>query len=150
MTRTGDGRTWLEHLGVDECWRLLAGTQVGRLGVIYDSAPEIYPINHVIDERTIVFRTDPGNKLHGLVRTPAVCYEVDAIDPAAETGWSVLVKGHAAEVTDPGEQQRLDELPLTFWSLGPKEHWIRITADEVTGRRLWPLSSGDRPGRQDG
>lgn len=57
-----DGRTWLEHLSTPECWRLLAQSPVGRVGVLVDSAPEIYPVNHVVDEQTVVFRTDPGSK----------------------------------------------------------------------------------------
>lgn len=136
MRRIIDGRTWLEHLGLDECWQLLAEVPVGRLGVIYDSAPEIYPVNHKVDERTVVFRTDPGSKLHGLGRTPAVCFQVDGIDPASETGWSVLVKGRASEVTDPGELRHLETLDLRYWSLGEKAHWVRITPTEVTGRRI--------------
>lgn len=38
-----DGRTWLEHVNPIECWRLLASTPIGRVGVLVDSAPEIYP-----------------------------------------------------------------------------------------------------------
>jgi Pyridoxamine 5'-phosphate oxidase len=43
-----DGQSWLEHLGPAECWSLLASTPVGRIGVLNDSAPEIYPVNHVV------------------------------------------------------------------------------------------------------
>src|SRR5512145_3366853 len=68
---TDDRHGWVEHLGVDECWRLLAATPVGRVGVIVDSGPEIYPVNHAVDGRSIVFRTDSGNKLAGIDRTPA-------------------------------------------------------------------------------
>jgi hypothetical protein len=144
--RIVDGRTWLEHLGVDECWRLLAATPVGRLGVINDSAPEIYPVNHAVDRRTIVFRTDPGGKLHALARSPAVCFQVDGIDPDDETGWSVLVKGRADQLVDPGELRRVAELPLHYWSIGDKEHWIRIVPAQVTGRRIWRRSpAAERP-----
>lgn len=88
-----DGRTWLERVSPAMCWELLASTPVGRIGVLNDSAPEIYPVNHVVDDQSIVFRTDPGSKLRGLGRSPAVCYEVDGIDVDNTTGWSVLVKG---------------------------------------------------------
>jgi uncharacterized protein len=132
-----DGRTWLEHLSAARCWELLAATPVGRLGVINDSAPEIYPVNHVVDADGLVFRTDPGSKLRGLCRSPAVCFQVDGVDPADNTGWSVLVKGRAVEVHDPDELGRLARLPLRYWCLGDKAHWIRIVADEVTGRRIW-------------
>ena len=86
--------------------------------MLHDSAPEIYPVNHAVDGRSIVFRTDPGTKLHGLLRSPAVCFEVDAADPSDGTGWSVLVKGRAVEVRDPHDVARLGDLGLTPWALG--------------------------------
>jgi nitroimidazol reductase NimA-like FMN-containing flavoprotein (pyridoxamine 5'-phosphate oxidase superfamily) len=131
-----DARTWLEHLSPAECWRLLALTPVGRLGVLVDSAPEIYPVNHVVDDQSIVFRTDPGSKLRGLDRSPSVCFEVDELDPSTATGWSVLLKGKAAEITDGADLERARELPLRFWVVGERDHWIRVTPVEVTGRRI--------------
>jgi nitroimidazol reductase NimA-like FMN-containing flavoprotein (pyridoxamine 5'-phosphate oxidase superfamily) len=138
-----DGRNWLERLSQKDCWELLASTPVGRIGVLNDSAPEIYPVNHVVDENTIVFRTDPGNKLHGLSRSPAVCYQVDGIDPDTATGWSVLVKGAATELTHPDDLRRVAQLPVHYWALGDKQHWIRITPAEVTGRRIWRPTTSD-------
>ncbi len=132
-----DGRTWLEHLSPATCWTLLASTPVGRIGVLNDSAPEIYPVNHVVDGHTIVFRTDPGTKLRGLLRSPSVCYQVDSFDPAEATGWSVLVKGRAVQVHDTAEIRRLAELPLHYWALGDKAHWVRVLPAEVSGRRIW-------------
>jgi hypothetical protein len=38
--------------------------------------------------------------------------EVDATDAATRTGWSVVIRGEAVEVTDPAELTRLHELPL--------------------------------------
>lgn len=133
-----DGRTWLEHLSPQECWRLLSLSAVGRIGVLIDSAPEIYPVNHVVDDQTIVFRTDPGNKLRGLDRSPAVCFEADGFNFDEHTGWSVLVKGRAIEVTGGDETRRISELPLAFWALGEKSHWIRIRPTEITGRQIHP------------
>ena len=132
-----DGRTWLEHLSSQECWELLASTPVGRIGVLVDSAPEIYPVNHAVDGQTIVFRTDRGQKLRGLDRSPAVCFEVDGFDAAASTGWSVLVKGRAREVvTAEEERELLLGIDLRYWSAGPKPRLIRIEPTEVTGRRI--------------
>jgi nitroimidazol reductase NimA-like FMN-containing flavoprotein (pyridoxamine 5'-phosphate oxidase superfamily) len=132
--------TSVEHLSEAECWGLLAAEPVGRLGVIFDSGPEIYPINHVLDGQSIVFRTDPGSKLAGLTKTPAVCYQVDGIDAEGHTGWSVLVKGRANEYT-PGEGGQAGDLSLDYWTVGAKEHWVRITPVEVTGRRIWRQSA---------
>ena len=134
---TIDGRTSLEFLSVPACWSLIASTPIGRIGVLNDSAPEIYPVNHVVDGRTIVFRTDPGSKLRGLLRSPSVCYEVDGLDPAENTGWSVLVKGRADQIRDPDELRRVAGLPLPHWVPGGQAHWVRIAPVEVTGRRIW-------------
>lgn len=127
---------WVQHLNEQECWRLLARSPVGRVGVLIDSAPEIYPVNHLVYDDTIVFRTDPGAKLRGLTRSPMVCFEVDELDTANRTAWSVLVKGRAREIDPPTPLHRLAELPWDCWELGPKDHWIRIVAAEITGRRI--------------
>ena len=142
-----DGRTWLEHLDPPHCWGLLASVPVGRIGVLNDSAPEIYPVNHVVDRKTIVFRTDPGCKLRGLCRSPAVCYQIDSIDPDDATGWSVLVKGRAVELSSPDDLRRAADLPLRYWALGDKAHWIRVVPEVVTGRRIWRRTTPGRSAR---
>ena len=132
-----DGRTWLEDLSTAECWRLLDATPVGRIGVLVDSAPEIYPVNHLVDGDSIVFRTAPGSKLRGLDRSPSVCCQVDGIDPEAHTGWSVLVKGRATPLRNAEEVRRVADLPLDYWIAGSRPDWVRIVAHQVTGRRIW-------------
>lgn len=117
---------------------------MGRVGVLNDSAPEIYPVNHAVDDGTIVFRTDRGSKLRGLLRSPAVCYQVDGADPGSGTGWSVLVKGRACEVDHPDELRYLESLALQPWSIGDKHHWIRITPAETTGRRIGRAAASSR------
>jgi nitroimidazol reductase NimA-like FMN-containing flavoprotein (pyridoxamine 5'-phosphate oxidase superfamily) len=131
-----DPRTWLEHLTQRRCWELLAATPVGRLGYAGPQGPEILPVNYAVDGDSIVFRTDQGTKLHALGRDAAVCFEIDAIDPGASTGWSVLVKGRAHHVGATAEIIRLRELDLRYWSIGEKPHWIRILPTEVSGRRI--------------
>jgi nitroimidazol reductase NimA-like FMN-containing flavoprotein (pyridoxamine 5'-phosphate oxidase superfamily) len=133
-----DGRTWLEILSLQACWELLAAEPVGRVGVTVDGAPEIYPVNHAVDGRTIVFRTDPGTKLRGLERNPLVCFEVDGYDADTQVGWSVLVKGRAREALQADEVHRAEQLPITPWALGRKAHWMKVDPIEVTGRRIQP------------
>jgi nitroimidazol reductase NimA-like FMN-containing flavoprotein (pyridoxamine 5'-phosphate oxidase superfamily) len=137
-----DGRTWMEHLSVARCWELLASTPVGRIGVLYDSAPEIYPVNHAVVDQTVVFRTDVGSKLSALDRSPAVCYQIDGIDAEHLTGWSVLVKGRASVVREGAEVRYLEAQGLQHWSLGHKAHWVRIVPAEVTGRQIWSRPGG--------
>jgi nitroimidazol reductase NimA-like FMN-containing flavoprotein (pyridoxamine 5'-phosphate oxidase superfamily) len=145
---TIEGRTWLEILSPAVCWDLVAGAKVGRVGVVIDSGPEIYPVNHGVDDRTIVVRTDAGSKLRAIARVPLVCFQVDGVDAEQEAGWSVLVKGRGSEIVDPVEICRAEALRITPWAIGRKVHWIRIRPDEVTGRRIRPLRS-EGGGRHD-
>ena len=132
-----DGRTWLEVLPADECWELLAQEDIGRVAVLVDGVPEIYPVNHVVSDGAIIFRTDRGSKLRGLTRSPLVCFEVDGTSPAARIGWSVMVKGRAVELTTGDDLARATALPLVYWGHGEKPHWIRIEPEDVTGRRIY-------------
>src|SRR4029450_10243893 len=88
---------------------------------------------------------DPGTKLRGLLDSPKVCFEVDGVDADAQTGWSVLVKGRAAELSRAADLRAVADLPLRIWSIGPKGHWIRILPTEVTGREIHPRAAGSAP-----
>ncbi|MGH3419974.1 MAG: pyridoxamine 5'-phosphate oxidase family protein [Streptosporangiaceae bacterium] len=57
-------------------------------------------------------------------------------DPAHHTGWSVTAIGPSREVTDPEEIGRLQEIGLTSWAPGAREHFIRISPVMLTGRYL--------------
>jgi nitroimidazol reductase NimA-like FMN-containing flavoprotein (pyridoxamine 5'-phosphate oxidase superfamily) len=113
--------------------------------VLVDSAPEIYPVNHRVDDHSIVFRTAPGSKLRGLDRSPSVCFQVDGIDAYSHTGWSVLVKGRATVLDDADEMGGVADLPLDYWTEGAKPDWVRITPHQVTGRRIWHGSGVTEP-----
>jgi nitroimidazol reductase NimA-like FMN-containing flavoprotein (pyridoxamine 5'-phosphate oxidase superfamily) len=140
---TIDARTWMEHLSVQTCWELLETAPVGRVAVMVDGAPEIYPVNFVVDDGSVAFRSAPGSKLHGLDRFPTTCFQVDVIDPDLHSGWSVMVKGRAVDVTRPDERHRLATRPLTLWTAGAKDHWVRIRPAEVTGRRIHTIAARD-------
>ncbi len=144
-----DPRTWMEHLSDVTCWELLMTTPVGRVVVTVDGAPEIYPVNFVVDDRSVAFRTAPGSKLRGLERFPMTCFEADVIDPERHTGWSVMVKGRAVEVARAEEHGRLASMPLTLWTAGVKDHWVRIRPTEVTGRRIHTIAAGDDETREE-
>lgn len=132
-----DGKTGMETLTAPDCWKLLSLSTVGRVGIVVGGAPEIYPVNFVVDHASVIFRTAPGTKLAGLTRNPSVCFEADGLVVEDHAGWSVLVKGNAVELRDPDELRRAAELPLRPWAVVEAEHWVRIVADEVTGRRIW-------------
>jgi nitroimidazol reductase NimA-like FMN-containing flavoprotein (pyridoxamine 5'-phosphate oxidase superfamily) len=74
--------------------------------------PVIIPVNYLLDEDTVVFRTDAGSKLHAAIRGAPVAFEVDGVDQDRQVGWSVVVRGRAEEVTDPVKLAELRQSPL--------------------------------------
>ena len=132
-----EGRTWLEVIGTGECWDLLGRAEIGRVAVLVDGVPEIYPVNFSLDGRSVLFRTDPGSKLRGLLQSPMVCFEVDGIDAATRRGWSVMVKGKATEVSSADGAASAAAVPVHHWAYGEKLHRIRIQPVEISGRRIY-------------
>lgn len=124
-------------LSRDECLGLLAAHDFGRLAVTM-ATPVIRPVNYVFDapSQSVVFRTAAGSKLHALLLEANAAFEIDGIEPASRTGWSVIIVGRSEEITNPSEIRRLEQLGLDDWAPGPKPHWMRIRAWTVTGRRI--------------
>ncbi len=137
--RTIDERTGLEELDEKECLLLLGRHTIGRLAVLRDRRPVLFPVSYRRDGSTIVFRTDEGPKLDAIERDDAVAFEVDDLDDRTRSGWSVVVTGRAVEVTDPPEVEALRKLRLEPWAPGPKAHYVRITPDSIEGRRILRL-----------
>ena len=52
-----------------------------------------------------------------------------------------MVKGRAVDVTSADERSRLASMPLTIWTAGVKDHWVRIRPAEVTGRRIHSIAT---------
>ncbi|MGN6441865.1 MAG: pyridoxamine 5'-phosphate oxidase family protein [Arthrobacter sp.] len=144
-----------EILDAEECWALLAQTGVGRLAVIADGHPDVFPVNFKVDGGTLVFRTGAGTKQQAIQSDATVALEADAVSSQFGLAWSVVVKGKAAETTPTGPD--LDDIrrALFPWQGVGQEHFIRITPESVTGRRftmnaplLWqaPLDEATRAG----
>jgi uncharacterized protein len=134
-----------QELPKSQCFELLAGERLGRVAVVDDLGPVVFPVNFVLDRHMVVFRTDEGTKLDAACRGSRVAFEVDGTDTAAHAGWSVLVRGEAIEVTGPAELARLRKLPLDPWAPGVKAHYVRILPAAVTGRQIWaPSHPGQR------
>ena len=139
--------SWQE-LTKGECFELLAREQLGRVAVVDDRGPIVLPVNFVLDRHMVVFRTDEGTKLDAAIRGSRVAFEIDGTDAAAHTGWSVMVRGEAVEVTDPAELARLSRLPLSPWAPGAKSRYVRILPAVLTGRRILPPGGpGSRHGQ---
>lgn len=129
----------MHELEREECLKLLERGGFGRLAVnAGGGAPAIRPVNYVFDHssQSVVFRTAPGSKLHGLLRSGRAAFEIDGTDPVDRTGWSVVVVGAAEEVTGASELRRLEQSGLEPWGPGEKPHWMRIRATTISGRKI--------------
>lgn len=122
-----------EVIPEQESRELLETQAVGRLAVVLDDRPEIFPVNYRIEGESIIVETNPGPKLLGAL-AGRVAFEVDAVDVSTQWGWSVVAHGSATvkPVVEGTETSRPEP-----WT-GPKRFEIRIDVVSVTGRRLRP------------
>lgn len=126
----------IEVLGELECWELLAAAKVGRVGVCIGAMPAIFPVNFVLDDEAVIFRTGEGTKLKAATNNAVVAFQCDQVDELEHTGWSVLGVGIAETVTEPEEAERLRHLPLWPWAGGRREAYVRVRLEFVSGRRI--------------
>ena len=126
----------VENLENHECWALLRTVSVGRLAVLADGRPDIFPINYTVDRGTVVFRTGQGTKLAAATGGEHVAVEADGVDATTGLAWSVVVKGSAVAVK--GTEQILDTAALYLfpWQAGKKDVFVRVSPDSITGRRF--------------
>ena len=129
-------------LSESQSWALLREAVVGRLAVIVDDQPEIFPVNHLVDLGSVVFRTGAGTKLTGAIGHQ-VAFEVDGYDLESASAWSVVVKGRTTAVNRLDDVLATISLPPFSWHSAPKSHFVRIEPDSITGRRF-EVSGGAR------
>lgn len=117
----------------EECLAKLRGEQLGRIVVRRSDDMDIFPVNYVVDEPGRVYlRTAEGSKLFTVNLNADVLFEVDAVVDGH--AWSVVIKGHAEILRDQADIQHADTLPLKPWAPTLKYNYVRITANELSGR----------------
>jgi hypothetical protein len=77
-----------------------------------------------------------------------VAFEVDEIDPLAHTGWSVVVRGVARELTDPEDAANAEGAPIARWAPGENHRVVAIQPEIVSGRRIVPGVSAPANGAE--
>ena len=123
-----------------ECWNLLSSAALGRLVTSVDGQPEIFPVNYVVQHKTVLIRTAEGTKLVSAAINNNVLFEAD--DHNAAEGWSVIVKGMARLLRTDDEIDEAERAQLLPWTATVKQHFVRIRPLSVTGRRF---SFGSEP-----
>ena len=75
----GQDNAGIDVIPYHECLELLKTEEVGRIAVVVEGRPEIFPVNYVLDGNGIMFRTDRGTKLVGASHGPEFLTEVKAL-----------------------------------------------------------------------
>jgi nitroimidazol reductase NimA-like FMN-containing flavoprotein (pyridoxamine 5'-phosphate oxidase superfamily) len=124
----------MDILSESECWSLLSGMALGRLVTSVEGQPEIFPVNFVVQRRTVLFRTAEGAKLFTVVMNSAVAFEAD--EHNVSEGWSVIVKGRALVLNTYAEIQEAERAQLLSWTATSKRRYVRVIPSVITGRRF--------------
>lgn len=119
-------------LSEDESWSRLGGVALGRLVTTFAGEPEIFPVNYVVQDRTVLFRTAEGTKLFSAVGISTVVFEAD--DHNVAEGWSVIVRGRAKVLRSDEDIAKAERAQLMPWTATPKIHYVRVTPSDITGR----------------
>jgi len=131
----------------ERCWELLAGQELGRLVTHVADVLDVFPVNYVVDEGTLVFRTAEGSKLFELTVNDEVLFEVD--DHTDADAWSVVVRGHAHRLSTSAEVEAADRLPLHPWIPTLKYVYVRIVPTSLSGRAFDRAPEPERYGIAD-
>jgi uncharacterized protein len=126
----------LEILTEQECHDLLSAASLGRIVFTDRALPAIQPVNFVLHGKDVVIRTAAGSKLAAAARNAVVAFEADDFDASIRSGWSVVIIGHARVIAEDGELTTMRNLPLRAWAPGERDHFITITPEMISGRRL--------------
>jgi nitroimidazol reductase NimA-like FMN-containing flavoprotein (pyridoxamine 5'-phosphate oxidase superfamily) len=132
MTTSPD--SGIEELDETTCWQLLSTASLGRLAISTPDGPDIFPVNYLVKDEAIYFRSAPGSKLVELTEDPVVAFEADGVDDRKR--WSVVVRGQALRLSLDTDIEDAGVLELAAMSPAEKWNFVRITPSTVSGRRF--------------
>jgi len=128
--------TALIELDREECLELLAAKSVGRLAYAAHYGARILPVNYVLADDSIIFRTLPNGAIFHHALNSMCAFEVDDTDEFFESGWSVVVTGFVELATrDDFEHMRHGKLPQP-WATGNRRTFVRLPCTQLSGRRV--------------
>lgn len=125
------------ELGRPECLRLLATAPIGRIVHTRQALPAVVPAEFGVDgDGAVLLRIAAASELARALDGVVVAFEADAVDASARSGWSVVVTGRAAVVTDRAEAARLERTAPGSPAPSREEVFVRIEPELVSGREL--------------
>jgi len=131
----------IEELSEDQCLNLISGGGIGRIAYTGRFGPAVLPVNYVLQDGAVVFRTAAHGPLDEDLRTGItdadykVAFEIDSIDLGTKCGWSVLIQGPAHHVAG-AEEEAVRRAGVESWAPGARELFVRIVPSRITGRRV--------------
>jgi uncharacterized protein len=121
-------------VSTDDCWRLLEKANLGRIAVQTTDGLDIFPVNFVVTDEEIYFRSAPGSKLIDITANPVVAFEVDGRHGGHR--WSVVVKGTAHRLDRDDLIESSGVLRLSTATSTEKFNYVRIIPTSISGRRI--------------
>ncbi|WP_371494699.1 pyridoxamine 5'-phosphate oxidase family protein [Kitasatospora sp. NBC_00374] len=129
-------RPVVEELQPRECWAKMEPGGVGRVARSTPEGPQVLPVNYRTLDGTVLYRTT-AQSTAAVAVGERVAFEVDRLDEALGTGWSVLVTGPADQVTEADAMERFGKHANPQpWVGGQRDTWVRIRPDKITGRLI--------------
>lgn len=122
--------TGFEAMTANECRRLLATQNVGRLALTVNALPLVVPVRYHYDGGRLWCQTAGPKHVNGMVDGHVVGFEADDLDLEHGTGWCVSVTG-TIHVVGPAEEDP-DHLPTWF----ADGQLLELRAEIVSGHRL--------------
>jgi hypothetical protein len=122
-----------------DCWSLLQTQEIARVAWSGARGVAVVPVNYTVVDGALWFRTDADSALARECPGHRLVVEVDHVESAERSGWSVVVAGTARIV---GLEQVPQPVDLRVWPGGPRTVFVEVEAEEVTGRRLFGSTRG--------
>ena len=124
----------IKSMDSEAVWKLLDELPFGRLAVVAAGVVDIFPVNYVVHDRKLFFRTAQGSKLASMVVNDHVAFEIDRVEGSRVQ--SVVVHGRARRIETEAEHRLAESLPLKPWAPTYKYHFVVIDPDTATGREF--------------
>lgn len=138
QSRINGARHVHKDLTSEQCWELLESRNTGRLGYEDGGRILIFPVNYLVHEHAIYFRTAVDGAIGRATPSPSASFEIDTANPERSGGWSVLASGPAEHVEDPAKLKFLwGRVMPEPWGAGLRDLFVCIRPTTITGRSVF-------------
>lgn len=138
--------TTVRQLGEAECRALLAEGDVGRIAIVVDGEPHLFPVNYALVDESIILRTSASSVLGRQAPGSPAAVEVDVLDHRARSGWSVQARGRLSVIVDARFLAHIRRVwQPEPWAAGDRSRFLRLSITALTGRRVGEEAAEPRP-----